>query len=54
MQYKKGEERTIGERIREILNEEGRGEEWITEVGRVRRGRSTGEKEERGRGEEQE
>ena len=51
---KMGEERTIGERMREILNEEGRGGEWITEIERVRRERSAGEGEERGRGEEQE
>ena len=43
-----------GKRIREILNEEGRGEKWITEIERVRRERSTSEGEERGKGDEQE
>ena len=51
---KRGEKRTIGERIREILNEERRGEEWITEIERVRREKSASEGEERGRGDVQE
>ena len=51
---KRGEERTMGGRIRQILDEKGRAEEWITGIGRVRRERSTGEGEEQGRGEEQE
>ena len=44
--------RGIGERIREILDEEGRGEEWITEIERVKRERRTGNGEEGGGGEE--
>ena len=51
---KRGEERTIGERLRKILDEEGRGEERITEIEQVRRERSASEGEERGRGEEKE
>ena len=38
--------RGIGERIREILDEEGRSEEWITEIERVKRERRTGNGEE--------
>ena len=42
---KRGEERTMGKRIREILDEEGRGEEWITEIERVRRESSASKRE---------
>ena len=50
---KKGEERTIRERIREILDEEGKRKECRTDMESVRRERSTGEGEKRGGGGEE-
>ena len=52
---RKGESRErLGKRIKKIPDEEGRGEEWITEIERGRRERSASEGEERGRTEKQE
>ena len=51
---RRGEERGIGEKTREILDEEGRGEEWIEEIERVRREGGRGGEERTAEGREEE